>query len=434
MKKILTYVLPSTLAMFISSLYTIIDGMFVGQGVGNLALAAVNLVMPFNIMLFGLATMFAVGGGALVSKHLGAGEKAEANEVFRQVFNFLFMISLIVSMGCVIFAGPLVQFLGATEQTQNLAKDYLRYYAMFCVPNLLGIALNNFVRNDSRPKLAMISTILGALTNIALDYCFIFILGLGIKGAAIATGLGQIVTIGLLLPHFILKKGELSFGWVRFNPKIIWNFSKVGIPSFLAEVTFSIIILLENQVIVKMMGDVGLSAFSVINYLTTNVYMLLLGVAVGVQPLISFNFGAKKPQEMIKYHKLSNWISVVINMVFSGVCFLWGRELIQIFSTNREIIEISYRGLNLFNLGFFIAGLNLNMTVYYQAIEVPKYSNWICAFRSVLIFPICLACAVYMWQADGIWLALLLSETLSYIGIRMMTNLSKLTFKQLEVV
>lgn len=434
MKKFLNYVLPSVLAMFVSSLYTIVDGMFVGRGVGDLALAAVNLVMPFNIMLFGLATMFAVGGGAIVSKHLGAGEKEEANHVFRQVFNFLLIISAVISLVCVIFAGPLVNGLGATQQTWLLAKDYLRFYAMFCMPNLLGIALNSFVRNDGKPRLAMISTILGALTNIALDYYFIFSLGLGIKGAAIATGLGQLVTIGVLLPHFILRKGELSFGWVRFTGETIWNFTKIGIPSFLAEVTFSIIILLENQVIVRMMGDIGLSAFSVINYLTTNVYMLLLGVAVGVQPLISFNFGAKKQEKMLHFHKLSNGASYVINIVFSGICFIWGKELIQVFSSNIEVIEIGYRGLNLFNLGFFLSGLNLNLTVYYQAIELPKYSNWICVFRSVLIFPVCLLGAVYLWNTDGIWLAFLFSEVFSYIGIKLMANLKKLTQYQIGII
>ena len=433
MKKFLKYAVPSALAMFVSSLYTIIDGIFVGQGVGDLALAAVNLVMPFNIMLFGMATMFAVGGGALVSKNLGAGEKEQAVYIFRQVFQFLLVLSIGMSVTCVIFAEPLVKMLGATVQTKDLARDYLRFYAMFCIPNLLGIALNSFVRNDGKPKLAMVSTISGAVTNIILDYVFIFILGLGIKGAAIATGLGQIVTIAILLPHFLLKKGDLSFGKVKLQRDTILSFTKIGIPSFLAEVTFSIIILLENQVIIRDLGDMGLSAFSVINYLTTNVYMVLLGVAVGVQPLISFNYGAKKPKDMFYYHKLSNWAALIINIIFTGTCFIWGRELIGIFSSNPEVIEVGYRGLNLFNLGFFASGLNLNMTIYYQAIEVPRYSNWICAFRSVLIFPICLYVGVFFLGTDGIWLALLFSELLSLVAIKCFANLKKLTQRQIDL-
>ena len=211
-KEFFKYAIPSSLAMFISSLYTVIDGIFVGQGVGDSALAAVNIVLPFTVMLFGLASMFAIGGGALVSKNIGANNVQKAVNIFRQVFKSLLIFSLIISIICVLFTSQIVTILGATEVLKPLAIDYLRFYAIFCIPNLIGIVLNSFVRNDGRPKLAMISTISGAITNIILDYVFIFELGMGIKGAAIATGLGQIVTVSILLPHFIMKKGYLSFG------------------------------------------------------------------------------------------------------------------------------------------------------------------------------------------------------------------------------
>lgn len=209
-KQFLKYAVPSALAMFVSSLYTVIDGIFVGQGVGDSALAAVNVIIPFTIMLFGIATMFAVGGGALVSKYLGEKNTESAVEMFRQVFKLLLILSIGISLICVIFAKPLSRLLGATDSIADLAATYLRFYAMFCVPNLIGISLNSFVRNDSRPTLAMISTISGAVTNIILDYVFIFVFSLGIKGAAIATGLGQIVTVSILIPHFIFKRGALS--------------------------------------------------------------------------------------------------------------------------------------------------------------------------------------------------------------------------------
>ena len=211
----LKYAIPSAFAMLISALYTIIDGMFVGQGVGDNALAAVNIVLPFTVMLTGIANMMAVGGGALVSKNIGSKDIDKAVNIFRQVVKFLLIISVIISVITVIFTEPIVKLLGATDSLKSLAVDYLRYYALFCIPNLVGIALNSFVRNDNQPKLAMISTILGAITNIILDYIFIFTFGLGIKGAAIATGLGQIVTVAILLPHFIKKKGNLTFKNVK---------------------------------------------------------------------------------------------------------------------------------------------------------------------------------------------------------------------------
>lgn len=426
-KQFLKYAVPSALAMFVSSLYTIIDGIFVGQGVGDAALAAVNVIMPFTIMLFGIATMFAVGGGALVSKYLGAKDESSAIEVFRQVFKFLLILSVTISITCVIFARPLAKALGATENILDLASDYLRFYAMFCIPNLIGIALNSFVRNDGKPKLAMISTISGAITNIILDYIFIFQLSLGIKGAAIATGLGQIVTVSILIPHFLLRKGALSFGNVKLNKVIIKEFSNIGLPSFFTEVTFSIIVFLMNIAIVKIIGDRGLSAFSVINYLTTNVYMVLLGVVFGVQPLISYNYGAKDKEKMIKFYNMTNVACLIVNIVFSGICFIFGKQIIGIFTSNIEIIEMTYVGLNLFNLGFFATGVNLASTIYYQAIEAPGKSNLICALRSIIVFPISLVVLSLVFGEKGIWLSLLLSECITAIVMIFVSNIKKAT-------
>ena len=337
-KKFLGYTIPSALAMFISSLYTIIDGIFVGQGVGDNALAAVTIVMPLTIMLFGIATMFAVGGGALVSKNFGAKKDIEGINLFRQVFKFLLIISTVISLVLAIFSSPIVSILGATESIKPLASEYLRYYALFCIPNLIGIALNSFVRNDNRPKLAMISTISGAITNIVLDYIFIFSLGMGLKGAAIATGLGQLVTVSIVIPHFIRKKGKLTFGNVKLDKSIIKEFTNIGVPSFFAEAAFSIIVFIQNIAIVNILGETGLSAYSIINYITTNIYMVLLGLTFGAQPLISYNFGAKNAKNMLEIYKISNVASIIINIIFTTVCFIFGRVLIGIFTADSNIL------------------------------------------------------------------------------------------------
>lgn len=426
-KKFLGYAIPSALAMFISSLYTIIDGIFVGQGVGDNALAAVTIVMPLTIMLFGIATMFAVGGGALVSKNFGAKKDIEGINLFRQVFKFLLIISTVISLVLAIFSSPIVSILGATESIKPLASEYLRYYALFCIPNLIGIALNSFVRNDNRPKLAMISTISGAITNIVLDYIFIFPLGMGLKGAAIATGLGQLVTVSIVIPHFIRKKGKLTFGNVKLDKSIIKEFTNIGVPSFFAEAAFSIIVFIQNIAIVNILGETGLSAYSIINYITTNIYMVLLGLTFGAQPLISYNFGAKNAKNMLEIYKISNVASIIINIIFTTVCFIFGRVLIGIFTADSNILEIAYNGLNITNLGFFIVGLNLTTTVYYQAVEVPKYSNLMCILRSVVFLPISVFILIKLMGVNGVWLSLLVSEVLSLIAVKSIANVKVYT-------
>ena len=431
-KKFLGYAIPSALAMFVSSLYTIIDGIFVGRGVGDNALAAVTIVMPITIMLFGIATMFAVGGGALVSKSFGAQKDEEGVNAFRQVFKFLLIISFIISLILCIFSNTIVGILGATEGIKPLASTYLRYYALFCIPNLIGIALNSFIRNDDRPKLAMVSTILGAVTNIILDYVFIFLFGMGIKGAAIATGLGQLVTVFIVIPHFIMKKGKLTFGNVSLDKKVIKEFAKIGLPSFLAESAFSVIVFVQNIAVANMLGEAGLSAYGIINYITTNIYMVLLGVTFGAQPLISYNYGAKNPDNMINVYRISNITSIIITTIFTLLCFMFGGNLINIFTTDNTILEIAYNGLNLMNLGFFIVGLNLTTTVYYQAVEAPKYANLMCILRSVVFLPISVVILDKIIGINGIWISLLVSELLSLIVIRIIANVR--TYTRLNVI
>ena len=431
-KEFFKYALPSAVAMFVSSLYTIIDGIFVWQGVGDSALAAVNIVMPFTIMLFGIATMFAVGGGDLVSKNIGSNNKDKALKIFRQVFKFLLILSICISLISIVFSKGIVKILGATDNLVPLASTYLKYYSLFCIPNLIGIALNSFVRNDGRPKLAMISTLSGAVTNIVLDYIFIFPLSLGIKGAAIATGLGQIVTIAILIPHFISNKGILKFGNVRLEKETIKEFINIGFPSFFAEVSFSIIIFFMNLALVNYGGETSLSSFAIINYITTNIYMVLLGLSLGVQPLLSYNYGAKKSDKMLKFYSLTLKAAVIVNIVFISICFIFGKGMISIFTSDATIANISYIGLNLINIGFVMVGFNLTSTVYYQAINMPKISNIFCLCRSIILLPLILFILSKLLGINGIWISLLVSELLTFIILRYSINIKSYTVKAIE--
>ena len=426
-KKFLKYAIPSALAMFISSLYTVVDGMFVGKGVGDSALAAVNIVLPFTVMLFGLASMFAIGGGALVSKNFGANNNEKAVNIFRQVFKFLLIISIGISVIGAVFTEPIVKLLGATDRLQGLSVEYLRFFAIFCIPNLTGIVLSSFVRNDGRPKLAMVSTISGAITNVILDYIFIFQFGFGIKGAAIATGLGQIVTVCMLLPHFLKGQGLLTFGNVKINKEIIKEFTLIGFPSFFAQASYSIIVLLHNIALAKYVGEVGISAYSIINYLTTNIYMVLYGITLGVQPLLSYNYGRKNAEKLIGFFKITCIASILISGFFVIVSFVFGKNIIGIFTKDPYIAQLAYKALRIESFGYFVVGLNLNTLVYYQAIEKPKYANISCICRSVIFLPVCLILFGSMFGINGIWISAIVSESLTFITIKLIANIKTST-------
>lgn len=432
--KYLKYAIPSAFAMLISALYTIVDGIFVGQGVGDNALASVNIVLPFTVMLVGIANMMAVGGGALVSKNIGAKNIDKAVNIFRQVMKFLLIASVILSFICIVFTESIVKILGATDSLQSLSVDYLRYYALFCIPNLVGIVLNSFVRNDNRPKLAMISTIAGAITNIVLDYIFIFEFGLGIKGAAIATGLGQIVTVAVVLPHFISKKGNLTFKNVKLEKEIIRDLLNIGFPSFLSQISFSVIVLIHNIAIVKIMGEIGVSAYSILNYITTNIYMVLFGLTLGVQPLISYNYGKNDSEKVLKYYKINSISQIATTAFFVLICFLFGKQIISIFTNDARVVEIAYLALKLGSLSYFLVGLNIGTIVYYQAIEMPKLSTLMCLFRSIIFLPLALIVLSMIFGANGIWGGTLVSETLTFVAINLISNIKKVTNKSITDV
>ena len=426
-KQFLKYALPSALAMCISSFNTVLDGVFLGQGVGDAALASVNIVMPLTILFFGMATMVAVGGGALVSKNFGAGENKKAIQVFRQVMKALFIGAFILSLTCVLFAESIVKMMGATNHLIRSSAEYLRFYALFCIPNLMGIALGSFLRNDQRPQLAMVATVCGSICNIIFNYLFIFKLGLGIKSAAIATGIGQTLTISIMLPHFLFKRGELCFGKSKISMDLLKEVLHIGIPSFIAEAAFSVIILIHNMVITAQLGEAGLSTYAIVNYVTTNIYMILLGVTFGAQPLISFNFGCKKKKEMYEVYRLSFKTSLIITLGYCFLCLVYGKNIIGFFTQDPLIGQMSYRALNINNLAYFMIGMNLTQTVYYQAIERPKYWNLIGALRSVLILPIVLLSLTYLLGEVGIWMSMVVSEILTFIVIHRVVNLKKCT-------
>ena len=429
LSEFLVYAVPSALAMFISSLYTVIDGIFVGQGVGDSALAAVNIVLPFTVVLFGIASMLAVGGGALVSKNIGAKDVSKAVDIFRQVCKLLLIISIVTSLVCIIFTGPIVKILGATDNLKPLAVTYLRYYAIFCTPNLIGIVLNSFVRNDNRPKLAMVSTIVGAITNVLLDYVFIFILSFGIKGAAIATGLGQIVTVAILLPHFLKKKGYLSFGHTILNKFVIKEVLNVGFPSFFSQMSFSFIVFLHNIALSYFMGEVGISTYSIINYITTNIFMVLLGLTFWAQPLVSYNFGRKDTKKMLKFYNINCKCSLVLSTFAALVCYVFGKSIVGIFTTDLNIAKLGYHGIKIACLAYIIGSINLNTLVYYQAIEIPKFSNLICFLRSFVFLPICLIVLPKIFKLDGIWSSVLIAESITFIVMYIIANVRKYTTK-----
>ena len=187
-----------------------------------------------------------------------------------------------------------------------------------------------------------------------------------------------------------------------------------------------------NLALVNYGGEIYLSSFAIINYITTNIYMVLLGLSIGVQPLLSYNYGAKKSDKMLKYYSITLKTAFIINIVFISVCFIFGKSIISIFTLDETIANTAYIGLNLINLAFIMVGFNLTSTVYYQVISMPKISNVFCTFRSILLLPISLLILAKIFGINGIWISLFISELLTFIILRCFINIKSYTIKAIE--
>lgn len=423
-KKFLSLTVPSALAMFVASFNTVLDGMFLGIGVGDDAIAGVNIVIPVIMIFIGISNMAAVGGGALVSKNFGEGDSDKAVNIFRQVIKSLIVMSLMISIVCVMFSETIVLLLGAKGRLVPIAAEYLRYYSIFCISSVLMVVFGSFLRNDNAPKLAMFASMTATVINIILNYVFIFVLHQGVKSAAIATGIGNSIALMMMLPHFIFKHSQLSFGKTNIGISAFVEAMKIGFPSFLAEAAFSVIIFFHNIALSNTVGESGIAAYAIINYATSNIYNIVLGITMGVQPLISYNFGTENKENMLTFYnmtvKMCIFVSAVVTLAYAGC----GRFIAGIFSSSPEVIDMAVVGLNLTNAAYIFLGVNLTRTIYYQAIERTIYSNIMGLLRSVVILPVVLFVFAAKFGVNGIWASQLVAEGIVMLFIGITVNIS----------
>lgn len=265
-----------------------VDGIFVGQGVGSAALGAVNIAVPFITFVVALTAMFPMGGATIVAIRMGRGDKAGANHAFMTAFSLTLLMSALLMVVGMVFSQQIVDVSGAktlSEEMRRMAAQYLFYYSAFSVPMLMGTCLSVFVRNDGSPQLSFLGMCAGAAANIFLDWMFIYPLGMGIVGAAVASGLGQVLTVLILLTHFLRKKGDLRIRTFKLSGSLIGKVCRRGVPEAVTQLTTPVTALCYNLMLARLVGDIGVSTFSVLSFIYSLANAILSGVAQGLQPL-----------------------------------------------------------------------------------------------------------------------------------------------------
>jgi len=418
-KTLFKYAFPSILSMWIFALYSIVDGIFVGKGVGSKALAAVNLSMPFLNFSFAISIMISIGASTLISSYLGKGKIQKSRDLFTSTICFLGIIGIIICGISFIFRYELASFLGAKKEMIPLVVEYLGTILIFNTFYLIAYALEILIKVEGKPMVAIYVVSIAAITNIILDYLLVIVFPLGLRGAAIATGGAQITQVIVLISFFLRKNSNLKFVRVKLSLKKLFCLMKIGVPDSITEISVGFIIFAFNRVIFKYYGSNGLAVFSVIGYINNLVLMTMIGLTQGMQPIISFLNGRKERSKNKKLLFLTLKIAFITGIFFYIVILFFSKYIVSLFFNDPILIKLALEAKKLFSISFIIVGINIVASGFFTAIESPKRASIISLTRGVIFIIILLAVLPYSFGKYSIWIVTPLSELLTlFISIR----------------
>ncbi|TQR20621.1 MATE family efflux transporter [Psychrobacillus vulpis] len=415
-KLFISYLIPSLLGMLLMAINILVDGIFVSNGIGPEALAGINIAVPIFSILLSISLWIGMGGATLYSISLGQNNVQKARSIFTQSF-FLALIVVGVLVILSLWKQKEVAYLfGASDEIFPYVKDYLHIILVFGVIYVMENILSIFIRNDGNPKLAMLGLGITSLLNIVFNYIFIFMLELGVKGAAYATVLSTAIGLIVLLSHFVRKSSVLRFVKLQFDLKTASEILKIGLPSFIVEGSAAVTIIAYNVTFMHFVGAVGVTSYAVVNYMHAVFIMLFIGIGAALQPIVSFHYGAKLYDRLQQSLKLGVITGVVFGASILLVGWLFGENIISLFGvTSEEVITYTKKGISMFFIGYLFLGFNLVYAEYFQAIKKIKLSSIIIVTRSIILFlPLLWLLPTYL-NSDYIWLAFPIAEGVTAI-------------------
>lgn len=415
--KLLRFVFPSIIMMVFTSIYGVVDGLFVSNFAGKTAFASINLVMPFVMILGGIGFMIGTGGTALVSKVLGEGKKEKANEIFTMMIIFTLLLGALLSVIGVISMPWVAKFLGATEEMMADCVIYGRIVTGFTVAFMLQNVFQSFLIAAEKPKLGLLATVLAGITNMALDAIFIIVFKWGVAGAAIATGLSQCVGGIFPLIYFLRKNSSLlRLTKTKLEIKPILNACGNGSSELMSNISSSVVSMIYNFQLMKYVGEDGVSAYGVLMYVQFIFVAIYIGYAIGCAPITGYHFGARNHNELKNMLRKSSFLSAVSGVVLTILAIALSSPLAKLFvGYDKELYELTRHAFRLFAYSFLLAGFNIFTSSFFTALNNGAVSAAISFMRtlifqtsSVLILPIFLG-------VDGIWWAITVAEFFAFI-------------------
>lgn len=416
------YALPAIIAMTASSLYNMVDSIFIGQGCGPMAISGLALTFPLMNLSAAFGTLVGVGGATLISVLLGQKNYDMAKKVLNNVFLLNILIGVIFSSISLIFLNPILRFFGASDATLPYARAYMIPILIGNIVTHLYFGLNSIVRVSGYPQKAMYATILTVTLNTILDPIFIFVFKMGIQGAAIATIISQCVALVWIMRIICNKKEFLHLDWSRMHVdwKIAGRSISIGMAPFLMNVASCFVVIFINNQLKHYGGDLAIGAYGIVNRLVFLFIMMVMGFNQGMQPIAGYNYGAKQYDRTIQVLNLTMLCACIV----TTACFLVGmfipKTAISLFTHDEQLTEIAARGFRIAVLIFPIVGRQMVISNFFQSMGMAKKAIFLSLTRQLLFLIPCIAILPLFFGTDGVWFSMPASDLASVIVAEVM--------------
>lgn len=414
-KKLLRAVLSPILMMVFTSIYGIVDGLFISNVEGDTAFSAVNLIIPVTMAIGAIGFMFGAGGSALVSKTLGEGDKDKAQSIFTAIVIINAAVGFAISVLTFIFVEQIVTLLGATPEMKDYAVKYGRIILIGEIAFMTQNLFQNFFIVAERPHLGFIVTICAGVTNMVLDAVMVAVLRWGVEGAAIATIISQVVGSIAPIIYFAKKNTSLlQFRKPMFRFDYIFKTVTNGFSEFLSNVSASFVSMVYNKQLMRYRGQDGVTAYGIIMYASFIFAAVFIGYAIGTAPVIGYNYGAKNHDELKNVFKKSMILNFVTGIVMTTLSVVFARLLCSIFvGYNPALLDFSAQAMRIFSIGFIFMGLNIFTSSFFTALNNGLISAIVSAFRTLVCQLVMVFTLPLIWGVDGIWISIVAAEALA---------------------
>lgn len=416
-KKLFKFVLPSIVMMVVISVYGVVDGLFVSNFVGKTAFASLNLIMPFIMILGGTGFMIGTGGTALVSKILGEGDKEKANKTFTMMVLFTVILGAILTIFGIAVMRPVVKILGASDDMVEYSVLYGRIVVGFTIFFMLQNLFQSFLVVAEKPNLGLLVTILAGVTNGIFDALFIVVFKWGIVGAAVATGMGQMVGSIIPIVYFAKKNNSLlRFTKTKLEWRPILASCANGSSELLTNVSSSVVSMLYNKQLMKFYGENGVSAYGIIMYVQFIFLAIIIGYSVGSAPIVGYNFGAENTTELKNVFKKSMIVLSVAGVVLAGLAELLAVPLAKLFvGYDSDLSSLTVHAFRITSIAFIFSGITVYSSGFFTALNNGLISAVLSMLRSLVLQITFVFLLPYLVGVEGIWWAMFATEAGAFL-------------------